>query len=93
MSRTRYVAHCLACDANLRLTKIGSPCSSCGKPLSDGRDFRTPYAGGELVGAYGSGPKDAPWPEIKDGPLRGQNIVPSLKALKRHGRETGVTWQ
>lgn len=88
MSRTRYVAHCSTCDANIRLTELGKKCPACKKPLSDGRVFRTPDVGGELIGAWGS-----PFPEIKDGPNRGMNVAPSLKALKAAGRRQGITWQ
>ena len=94
MSRTRYVAHCQSCDATLpKLMQLGESCPSCTQALSDGRRTRTPYAGEELIGAYGSGPPEAPWREIKDGPLKGQNVVPSLRALKNWGNRTGTVWQ
>lgn len=94
MSRTRYLVHCLACDATFRPSlPLGAPCPSCKQALSDGKRMRTLYVGEELIGAYGSGPPEAPWPEIKEGPQRGMNVVPSLKALKAWGNRSGVTWQ
>lgn len=91
MSRTRYIASCHSGCGAIPLTELGKPCPICHASLSDGRQVRTPYVGGELVGAYPTGPKDNPWPVIKDGPQRGQTIVPSLSALKKYDRN--VTWQ
>lgn len=89
MSRTRFVAHCSACGKSTgKCLEIGTKCPACKKPLSDGRVFRTPYVGEELIGAWGK-----PFPEIKDGPNRGLHVAPSLRALKKAGFRQGVTWQ
>ena len=93
--RRRFVANCHACKAVLpKCQEIGEPCALCGSPLHIEIRHRMPYVGEDLIGAYGSGPKDAPWPEFKDGPNRGLNLVPGgLKTLKKYGRENHIEWQ
>ena len=95
MSITRFLVHCLACDATFRPARqAGEPCPSCKQPLESGMRRRTPYAGEALIGAYGNGPPEKPWPEIKEGPLKGQNVVEGgLKALKDWGKRNGTVWQ
>lgn len=95
MSVTRYVTRCQSCTEAVPCTAVGLPCPRCGVALTPSQiRRRTAYAGEALIGAYGSGPPERPWPEIKDGPLKGQNVVEGgLKALKDWGKRTGVEWQ